>query len=197
LYVSTCCLLTRPGTKREDYAIPFGITEVTEAQHFVGREHELEQMHRALSGDGSRHTVVLHGLGGIGKTQMALAYAKRHRNDYSVILWFNITDETTIQQSFAKNAERILQYHPSAARLKQAKLDANLDEVVQAVKAWLGEAGNTRWLAIYDNYDNPKVRSNRDIGAIDINMFLPDASQGSVVVTTRSAQVRVGRGIAA
>jgi hypothetical protein len=65
--------------------------------------------------------------------------------------------------------------------------------VVETVNAWLGEVGNTRWLAIYDNYDNPKVRGSTDAAAVDIGRFLSDADQGSVIVTTRSSQVRIGR----
>ena len=60
-------------------------------------------------------------------------------------------------------------------------------------KHGLSDVGNTRWLAIYDNYDNPKVRGNKDAAAVDIGKFLPDADQGSVIITTRSLQVRVGQ----
>jgi hypothetical protein len=159
----------------------------------VGREQELEDIHNSLGGDGRRRTVVLHGLGGIGKTQTAVAYTRRHRNNYSAVFWFNIQDEALLKQSFAKAAKRILRYHPSASRLNSIDLNDDLNEVVEAVKAWLSEAGSTRWLAIYDNYDNPKIRSNTDAAAVDIGKFLPDADQGSVIITTRSASVRMGR----
>ena len=129
----------------------------------------------------------------MGKTQTAVAYAKRHRNIYSAVFWFNIQDETLLIQSFAKAAKRILRYHPSAPRLSNIDLNGDLNEVVTAVNAWLSEVGNTRWLAIYDNYDNPKVRGNKDAAAVDIGRFLPDADQGTVIVTTRSASVRMGR----
>jgi hypothetical protein len=112
---------------------------------------------------------------------------------YSAVFWFNIQDEALLKQSFAKAAKRILQYHPSAYRLSSINLNDDLNKVVEAVKAWLSEAGNTRWLGIYDNYDNPKIRGNTDAAAVDISKFLPDADQGSVIVTTRSASVRMGR----
>jgi MoxR-like ATPase len=51
----------------------------------VARKTELIEIHKSLSGDGSRRAVVLHDLGGIGKTQLAAAYAKRHKDDYSGI----------------------------------------------------------------------------------------------------------------
>jgi hypothetical protein len=68
----------------------------------------------------------------------------------------------------------------------------NLDEVIDAVKAWQGLPYNTRWLIICDNYDNPKLASNKDIAALDITKYLPEAYQGSVLITTRSSEVEIG-----
>ena len=152
-------------------------------------------MHRALSGDGTRRTVVLHGLGGIGKTQLAIAYAKRHKDGYSAIFWLNIKDEDSLKQSFAKVAKQILREHPSASRLSSVDMKGNLDDMVDAVKTWLSLPDNTRWLTIYDNYDNPKLPGNTDPVAVDIRKFLPESYQGSVIITTRSSQVRIGHPI--
>ena len=152
-------------------------------------------MHRTLSGDGGRRTVVLYGLGGIGKTQLTIAYAKRHKDNYSAILWLNIKDEDALKQSFAKVAKQILREHPSASRLSSVNMKGNLGEVADAVKAWLNLPNNARWLVIYDNYDNPKLPGNTDPTALDIRKFLPESYQGSVVITTRSSQVRIGHPI--
>jgi hypothetical protein len=160
----------------------------------VAREDELRDIHKGLSGDGSRHTVVLHGLGGIGKTQLAIAYAKRHKGSYSAIFWLNIKDVDSLKQSFARVAKQIFRQHPSASRLSSIDM-TNLDEVIDAVKAWQGLPYNTRWLMIYDNYDNPKLASNKDPAAVDITKYLPEAYQGSVLVTTRSSEVEVGHPI--
>lgn len=48
---------------------------------------------------------------------------------------------------------------------------------------------------IYDNYDNPKLPGNTDSAALDIRKFLPEPYQGSVIITTRSSQVRIGHTI--
>jgi hypothetical protein len=63
----------------------------------VAREDELSKIHMTLKGDGSRRAVILHGLGGIGKTQLSIAYAKRHKDNYSVIFWLNIKDEDSLK----------------------------------------------------------------------------------------------------
>lgn len=152
-------------------------------------------MQQALRGDGSRRVVVLHGLGGIGKTQLAIEYTKQHQEDYSAIFWLNIKDESSVKQSFAKVASQILRSFPLADRISSVGAEGNLDDTVDAVKAWLSLPDNTRWLIVYDNYDNPRLPGYRDPTAIDIRKFLPEAYQGSVIVTTRSSQFKMGQDI--
>ena len=195
MHLSIRKLLTGIGIKQEDFSIAFSLSDVSEIEHFVAREEELAEIHRTFGGDGRRRTVVLHGLGGIGKTQLTVAYAKRHKENYSAILWLNIKDEDALKQSFAKVARQILREHPSASRLSSVDMKENLDEVIDAVKAWLSLPNNTRWLMIYDNYDNPKLPGNTDPTALDIRKFLPESYQGSVIITTRSSQVRIGHPI--
>lgn len=132
-------------------------------------------MHNALRSDGSRRVVVLHGLGGMGKTQLAIAYAKRHKDNYSAVFWLNIKDENSLRQSFARIAKQIIRQHPSASHLNSAMQENNLDKIVDAVKAWLSLINNTRWLIIYDNYDNPRIRNHANPDAIDIKEYLPEA----------------------
>jgi hypothetical protein len=185
-------LITRIGIQREDFSVAFSLSDVSEIDHFVAREEELTEIHRKLNGDGSRRTVVLHGLGGIGKTQLTVAYAKRRKGSYSAIFWLNIKDEDSLKQSFAKVAKKILREHPSASWLSSVDIKENLDEVIDAVKAWLSLPNNTRWLMIYDNYDNPKLPGNTDPAVVNIRKFLPESYQGSVIITTRSSQVQIG-----
>ncbi|RYO78875.1 hypothetical protein DL764_010078 [Monosporascus ibericus] len=177
-----------------DKALKGSLSGVPEIEHFVAREQELTEMRKILNSDGSRQVVVLHGLGGIGKTQLAIAYAKRHKGSYSAVFWLNIKDENSLKHSFRMVAKRILREHPSASRLSSVDTE-NLDEVIDAVKAWLSLPNNTRWLLIYDNYDNPKLPSNTDPVALDIDGFLPESYQGSVIITTRSSQVKIGHPI--
>jgi ATP/maltotriose-dependent transcriptional regulator MalT len=188
-------LLTRIGTKREDFSVAFSLSNVSETEQFVAREEELAEIQRMLRGDGSRRIVVLHGLGGIGKTQLTVAYTKRHKDNYSAVFWLNIKDEDSVKQSFAKVAKQILREHPSASRLSNVDIKENIDEVIDAVKAWLSLPNNTRWLIIYDNYDNPKLAGNTDPAAVNICEYLPESYQGSVIITTRSSEVKIGHRI--
>ncbi|KAN0067820.1 HET domain containing protein [Elaphomyces granulatus] len=183
------------GTKQEDFSVAFSLSNVSETEQFVAREEELAEIQRMLRGDGSRRIVVLHGLGGIGKTQLTVAYTKRHKDNYSAVFWLNIKDEDSLKQSFAKVAKQILREHPSASRLSNVNIKENIDEVIDAVKAWLSLPNNTRWLMIYDNYDNPKLAGNTDPAAVDICKYLPESYQGSILITTRLSEVKIGHRI--
>lgn len=164
-----------------------------EVSNFVARNNELDKMRKDLMSDGSRRCVVLHGLGGIGKTQLSAAYAVRYRDNYSAVFWLNIKDDDSVKSDFVKVARRILMDHPSAARLCGLDLKGDVSVIVDAVKAWLSLSGNTRWLLIFDNYDRPKLPGRADSGAVDIRTYLPEAYQGSVIITTRSSEVDIGR----
>src|ERR1700712_3639329 len=78
-------LSTASNNSAESFSIVFSLFEVSETHHFVARQEELAAIHRTLSGGTGRRAVVLHGLGGIGKTQLAVAYVKTHQTDYSAI----------------------------------------------------------------------------------------------------------------
>lgn len=186
--------LTRSlGIRAEDFSVTFSLGEAIEVEHFVARRHELDEMRIALIGDGSRHYVVLQGLGGIGKTQLSIAYAIRYRDEYSAIFWLNIKDDNSIKSSFANVAKQVLRDHSSADRLQNIDLNGDVDTIVDAVKAWLSLPQNTRWLLIFDNYDHPKLPGRADPEAVDIRKYLPEAHQGSVIITTRSLEVNLGR----
>src|SRR5262249_7341004 len=145
------------GAEFERFAVNLSLSAIPEPAQFVAREKELAEIHQQLYRHTTRSTVILHGLGGIGKTQLAIAYAKRHKDKYSAIFWVNANDEDSLRLSFLDIAQQILRDHPSTSVLASIDFESNLDGVVNAVNAWLSIRTNTRWLIIYDNYDNPKL----------------------------------------
>ncbi|KAK8140685.1 hypothetical protein G3M48_002700, partial [Beauveria asiatica] len=154
---------------------------------------------------------------GMGKTQLAIAYMKRHRNDYSALIWLNARDEISLSQSFRLAAMRISREHPNLSYMQIAASDKDAD-ASQAVRRWLDEPKNDRWLLIYDNYDHPKVVCDADEvpngdgdnrgnpgyldqqtpQSYDIRQYLPDTASdsGAVLITTRSTSVNIGSMIA-
>ncbi|OCK72772.1 HET-domain-containing protein, partial [Lepidopterella palustris CBS 459.81] len=182
------------GPASDPFVVGFDPFPMPEPTQFVSRENELTEMHRFLHGHKSRSIVVLYGLGGIGKTQLAMEFVRRHKEKHTATFWLNANDEDSLKLSFRTIAQQVLEDHPSTSTLANVDLN-NLNQVVDAVKTWLKIKNNTRWLMIYDNYDNPQASSNLDRSAVDIGGFLPRADHGSIIITTRSAQVTKGQRI--
>jgi hypothetical protein len=95
------------------FTVQSSVLEVSHVNHLVGRSDELAAIHKELQHDSSRKTVVVHRLGGMGKTQLALAYAQRHKDEYSAVFWVNSKSEDTLKQGYAVAAKRIYREHPS------------------------------------------------------------------------------------
>lgn len=149
----------------------FGAPDIADSL-FIGRHADIQQMEKAfLPGSDSlpRKVLVLGGMGGIGKTQLSIAYAKRYGNTYSSVFWLNATSEITLKSSFRNVAQRIL------ALETVDELDD--DRLCVRVSNWLCELDNSHWLLIYDNYDDP--------AEYDITKYYPSVAHGSIIVTTR------------
>ncbi|CAG8395624.1 unnamed protein product [Penicillium salamii] len=196
------------------FELPLNLSGISEVARFVAREDQLKRMQEILEMPAGRRIVVVHGLGGIGKTQLAIAYTKRNRSRFSATLWLNARDETALKQSFARAAEWIARHYPSLTYIKGALESRDLVETVSAVKRWLDEPMNNRWMVVYDNYDNPLLGNqtgkslasasfieastdsdnDEDLAkAFDLQKFLPETDHGAIIVTTRSSMVKLGQ----
>ncbi|PPJ58851.1 hypothetical protein CBER1_09273 [Cercospora berteroae] len=185
--------IARKGMDHESFSVTFASPEVAATANFVAREHELQDIREVLRSDGARRSVTIHGLRGMGKTQPAIAYATRHKENYSAVFWINAKDEDSLKVSFGNIAKQIAREHPSADAIRDAANSSDRDEAVDAVKRWLSLANNTRWLIIYDNYDNPRIPGNTDPFALDLRKYVPESHQGCLIITTRSSEVRFGQ----
>ncbi|KAI5922276.1 P-loop containing nucleoside triphosphate hydrolase protein [Camillea tinctor] len=170
-------------------------------------------MFSVLTASHDRRTVAIHGPNGIGKTRLAIEFAKRYHTDYSAVIWLKATNETTLKQSLVKTAERILWEHPSVRYLKNAVVNRNVDDIIKAVKRWLNEPSNKYWLIICDNYEYPQLNSNT--ASIDnnddteysdhsqglipksfhVHDFLPESCHGAIIITTQSSLFEVDQTI--
>ena len=178
----------------EKFSLPFSLSGAPEIEQFVGRKQELFRIKEAFQGEGSqRKVVILHGLGGIGKTQLAVAFMKGQRDTYSATFWLNGKTEDTLKQSFAGIAQRLLIEHPYLTQLKTAVKVKKADEIVAAIKQWLSIRNNTRWILVFDNVDNPKLPGIEDPQAYDIRSYFPEVHQGSILITTRSSRLKIGK----
>ena len=83
---------------------------VKEVGIFVGREDLLEQMRdKLLSSDNSARKRMLYllGMGGVGKTQLALEYAQRNMYSYSDVFWVSMANEETASLGFRSIYQRL------------------------------------------------------------------------------------------
>ncbi|KAI9888213.1 MAG: hypothetical protein M1814_001086, partial [Vezdaea aestivalis] len=178
------------------FQIPFYL-DAPEIDYFAGRESLLLSMGQNLFSHSKlqRKVVVLHGLGGMGKTQSAFRYAVQHQLDYTAILWFNAKTEDTLKQSFQKNAERLPKGAISQTLRDKLQDTSSLQELIRTVKHWLAAPQNNNWLIIFDNHDNPKIPQNKDQSAYDIRPYFPEAYHGSIILTTRWANLKIGKSI--
>ena len=148
---------------KENFSVPFSLSAVPEIKEFVGRKQEHLRIKEAFQGNGSqRKVVILHGLGGIGKTQLAIAYIKEHRDIYSAIFWLQGENEDTLKQSFVQMDKRLCIEYPSSALLRRAAEGKYADQVVAFIKQWLSIKNNTQWILVFDNVDNPKLADMND-----------------------------------
>ncbi len=81
---------------------------------------------------------------------------KEQRDTYSAIFWLNGKNKDMLKHSFAQMAKRLHIEYPSSTLLRRAAGEKDADQIVAAINQWLSIKGNTQWILIFDNVDNPK-----------------------------------------
>ncbi|KAH8894462.1 hypothetical protein GQ53DRAFT_839546 [Thozetella sp. PMI_491] len=158
-------------------AIPF-----SRDSDFVNRGDILDQIDRRCSEPAGR--VALVGLGGVGKSQLAIEYTHRIAEAQTKVwvFWIHAGTQARVQESFRTIADTV-----KLSGRNEPKADIPL-----LVQNWLSNEQNGRWIVMLDSADNREVLYGVSQGGSNqqsLASYLPQSRNGSIVVTTRNKDV--------
>jgi len=137
--------------------------------NFTGRKALLDCLHEVLGR--ARETAVLpqalHGMGGVGKSQVAIEYVHRHRHEYDLVWWIPAEQEAQIRASLANLARRL------------ELPDLSEVNAVVAVREALSteQQPHRKWLLVFDNAENLQ----------EVRQFFPTGGAGKILITSRNS----------
>ncbi|MFG2087966.1 MULTISPECIES: FxSxx-COOH system tetratricopeptide repeat protein [unclassified Spirillospora] len=146
-------------------------------RNFIGREELLDRLRAGITGQegitGKVTAVVsaphaLHGLGGVGKTQMAVEYAHRFGAHYDLVWWVSAD-----QPNLLRSALAALSPHLNLPPMTVTGIEDACNSVLDALRR--GDPFD-KWLLIFDNADQPE----------DLTELIPSAGPGHVLITSRN-----------
>ncbi|KAJ7735165.1 P-loop containing nucleoside triphosphate hydrolase protein [Mycena metata] len=134
---------------------------------FCGREDVLNKMHQFFSDTGIQHIYVLHGLGGAGKTQIALKFINGSSSRFSDIFFIDTSTIATIETGLKNIA--VLKEFGNSPQDGLLWLTSKVEE----------------WLLLFDNADDP---------GINLNDYIPQCNHGNIIITSRNPEMCVYAG---
>ncbi|KAK3387984.1 P-loop containing nucleoside triphosphate hydrolase protein [Podospora didyma] len=166
--------------------IPFATIPFSRDPDFVDRGDILDQIDKQCSKPAGR--VALVGLGGVGKSQLAIEYAHRiaEQQPDKWVFWVHAGTQARVEEGFRTIADAV-----KLPGRNQPKAD-----IPQLMYSWLSNERNGRWIMILDSADDRDVLYNANSSpsptssdAYDRRSFatyLPQSRNGSIIVTTRN-----------
>jgi tetratricopeptide (TPR) repeat protein len=139
---------------------------------FVGRDKELAELRRLLAAEGESAVTqmsgvrAVHGLGGIGKSTLALHYAHTYRRTYTLVWWINAVSTEQIVTGLASLATRLCPHWAASTGGQE-----------RAAWALLWLQWHPGWLLVFDNVEDPA----------DLRHYLGTLPDGHHLATSRTA----------
>lgn len=139
--------------------------------NFTGREELLSRLHKELLTvrEAAVLPQALHGMGGVGKSQLAIEYVHRHSSEYDLVWWISAEQNILVLSSLVKLAQRLgLDVSPEA------------NSAVPAVQDALntGKIEYERWLLVFDNAESIE----------EVRPYFPTGGAGKILVTSRNPE---------
>ncbi|KAN0069929.1 P-loop containing nucleoside triphosphate hydrolase protein [Elaphomyces granulatus] len=156
------------------WMVPFGRNP-----RFLGRHNEVVGLQETIVSKDQVRKMAITGLGGVGKTQIALeiAYRIRDKKPEFSIFWIPATSVEKIEQAYMGIGERLGLQGVTPADMKKA------------VKAHLSSEKTGPWLLIIDNLDDMNVWTTSDASSPTLKTYIPQSKYGFVLFTTRNQQL--------
>ncbi|KAF1828129.1 hypothetical protein BDW02DRAFT_635370, partial [Decorospora gaudefroyi] len=173
-----------PPERRETPPHPSIVIPFARDADFVERGTILEDLHKRCAATDSRTALV--GLGGVGKSQLAIehAYRTHEASPETWVLWVYASSAARYEQSFRDIADAI----------KIAGRQDPQTNIFKLVHDWLRDSKH-RWLLVLDNVDDarflldrPAASTNANTAPKPLREYLPHCQRGSILVTTRNKE---------
>lgn len=167
---------------------PFSTVPFSRDHDFVDRPDILEWIHEKCARPAARTALV--GLGGVGKSQLAIQYSYqvRETSPQTWVFWVHGSTKARFEGAYKGIADRL-------------ELPGRNDpkvSVLQLVSDWLCDEANGRWTMVLNNVDNvevfyPKQSRGQDSKSehsssisSPLAAYLPQSHNGSILITSRS-----------
>ncbi|KAL4780334.1 putative kinesin light chain [Aspergillus varians] len=147
---------------------------------FVGRQDEIARLEELITMEYGPRMVAITGLGGVGKTQVALEVAYRIRSHECSVFWVPCTSHSMMEQAFLEIAQTIGLPDPKPA------------EVKEQLMTYLSCERAGKWLLVFDNADDREMWLAADDNTAPAFVdFLPQSEQGHILFTSRNGELAV------
>ncbi|KAL4770839.1 putative kinesin light chain [Aspergillus nidulans var. acristatus] len=160
----------KDGNKNGHLLIPFA-----QNSHFTGRQDEIQEIEDLIFMPNGPRKLAITGLGGIGKTQIALelAYRVRDRDPECSIFWIPCTSYEAVEQAFMTIAQMVGLY------------DVEPAEVKDCLRTYFSQT-NKKWILIFDNADDMNMWIEGNHTAPPLKNVIPQSKNGHVLFTCRN-----------
>ncbi|KAL3474770.1 putative kinesin light chain [Aspergillus californicus] len=148
--------------------------------HFVGRQEEIQRLENLISVPDRAKNLAITGLGGIGKTQIALelAYRMRDREPDCSIFWISCTSYEAVEQAFMTIAQMV------------GLQGVEPTEVKECLRTYFNQT-NKKWFLVFDNADDMDMWIQGSPTALPLMDIIPRSGNGHVLFTSRNRKLAV------
>lgn len=153
---------------------------------FCGRDECMAEIEDCFKEKTSRSVLMLYGLDGVGKTQLAVQYAEKHRHDYSAIIWIDATSVSSMEDDCKRILTAYSEDDPFKG-FKQKGTEPEPDDVAQAFNTFISDRPNA--LIVFDNADYlDESTAGGKTAAYYLRQFVPSGNS-HVIITTHCAGI--------